>query len=111
MPFYFSKLLRLRKKNEFNRLKKGDTKLVFDQFVLVTKKSELSMPRLGIIVSKKVSKKACIRNQYKRVIRESFRLKANTLKPVDYLVIVRHNPTHDKYHLRQSLDKAWQRYS
>ncbi len=49
--------------------------------------NHLNHPRLGFAVSKKAAKLAVQRNQVKRVVRESFRLRQNDLPNVDIVVI------------------------
>ena len=44
-------------------------------------------PRVTVVVSTKVSKKAVVRNKIKRILREQLRLHLAELKPGDYLVI------------------------
>lgn len=46
-------------------------------------------PRLGLAVSRKVSKRAVERNRIKRVVRESFRAEREALPALDVLVIAR----------------------
>ena len=46
-------------------------------------------PRLGMAVSRRVSKKAVVRNRIRRVIREQFRLNQPLLPNVDMLLIAR----------------------
>jgi len=64
--------------------------------------------RLGMSVSRKVSKKAVERNRIKRVIRESFRCHQRQLTATDYVVVAksgaagRHTPR-----LRWELDNLW----
>lgn len=64
--------------------------------------------RFGVVVSRKVSKRAVQRNRIKRQIRESFRLIHPTLSSNDYVVVSKpgtaeqENPT-----LRQELDRLW----
>ena len=48
-------------------------------------------PRLGLIVSKKVSKKAVERNKLKRRLREIFRLNQNSLDSFDIVIIAKQN--------------------
>ncbi|AFA50287.1 ribonuclease P protein component [Acetobacterium woodii] len=67
------KIKSLSKENEFKQVfKVGD---VFGNRVLVFYflKNEKKENRLGIIVSKKVSKKAVVRNKVKRRIKEAYR--------------------------------------
>ncbi|MXZ80166.1 MAG: ribonuclease P protein component [Gammaproteobacteria bacterium] len=45
--------------------------------------------RLGLVVSRKVSKKAVQRNRIKRQIRETFRLGQGELPDMDYVVVAR----------------------
>jgi ribonuclease P protein component len=85
-----------------------------DKFFLVfANKNNLDLSRLGVIVSRKVSKRAVDRNRLKRVVREAFR---NKLVPqtdpgngVDVVVLVRNAAckTENKS-LFESLDKHWQ---
>jgi ribonuclease P protein component len=46
-------------------------------------------PRLGMAVSRRVSKKAVVRNRIRRVIREQFRLGQSVLPDADLLFIAR----------------------
>ena len=48
----------------------------------------LSHPRLGIVVSKKISKSAVIRNKIKRILRESFRTSMIRNENLDIVLIV-----------------------
>src|SRR5688572_10665092 len=50
---------------------------------------EASSPRLTVIVSTKVSKKAVDRNRIKRVIREEVRKNIANLKSGDYAILVK----------------------
>jgi ribonuclease P protein component len=51
--------------------------------------SGLAGPRLGLAVSRKVSKLATERNRVKRLVRQAFRTSAHSLPPVDVVVIAR----------------------
>lgn len=65
-------------------------------------------PRLGIAVSRRVSKRAVERNRIRRQVRESFRLNRLRLPARDYVVVARSaaagasNPQ-----LRQALEALW----
>lgn len=66
--------------------------------------------RLGMAVSRRVSKKAVVRNRIRRVIREEFRLHRANLPHVDMLLIARSaavDGTNEQ--LRSELDSIWQR--
>lgn len=66
--------------------------------------------RLGMAVSRKVSKHAVVRNRIRRVIRETFRLTRPSLPHVDVLVIARTSAaTQENPVLRAELDVLWQR--
>lgn len=80
-----------------NRLtKKKDFSLVFkkgyffrEQFISIkTLKNELPYSRVGIIVGTKISKRAVRRNKIKRLLREVFRLKINSIKPGFDIVVI-----------------------
>jgi ribonuclease P protein component len=87
--------------NEFGRSRKmteGDdfkstiikgNKLNFSTFSLYCCPNNAGKARLGISVSRKVSKKAVIRNALKRIVRETFRTRAGQLKAVDCFFKVR----------------------
>lgn len=67
--------------------------------------------RLGITVSKKVSKKAVVRNRIKRQIREYFRATHHDLKPLDYVVIARSaSASADHASLAESLQRHFDRF-
>jgi len=56
-------------------------------------------PRLGIVVGKKMLKRAVDRNYFKRIIRESFRHLANQLISKDYVVRLRFAVSFDRSQL------------
>ena len=55
--------------------------------ILVHYNSQQSVTRLGIVVSKKVSRKSVNRNRIRRQIREVFRLQQSQLKNCDMVII------------------------
>lgn len=70
----------------------------------------LGHPRIGLAVSRRVSKKAVERNRVKRIIRESFRRRQRELGAIDYVVIAKAGATgrHSRA-LRLELDNLWGR--
>lgn len=88
MSFCFPACLRLRKRHEFQAVFNNKRRRVNGKYFTVLYSSlETKECRLGIIVSKKQAKRSVDRNRIKRIIRECFRHKADTLKPQDVLVI------------------------
>lgn len=58
-------------------------------FTLLYRPSTTPTARLGVIVSRKCSRRAVARNRIKRLVRESFRHRRATLPPVDIVVLAR----------------------
>jgi ribonuclease P protein component len=66
--------------------------------------------RLGLAISKRVSKKAVRRNRIKRIARDSFRRVRDTLPSVDILLIARSSAdVEDNASLRDELERLWRR--
>ncbi|PIX60098.1 MAG: ribonuclease P protein component [Lysobacterales bacterium CG_4_10_14_3_um_filter_64_11] len=64
--------------------------------------------RLGITVSKRVSKLAVIRNRFKRITRDSFRRHYPMLPPGDYVIVAKSGKALSEG-LAQELALLWQR--
>lgn len=73
--------------------------------------NDLSHARIGLAVSRRVSKKAVERNRLKRIIRESFRHHQHRLGAIDYVVIARvgaaDRSRRPNRALRSELDDLW----
>ena len=101
---------RLLRPADFAALRENSQRVSTRHFTAQYRHAALSSARLGMAVSRKVSKNAVERNRIRRQIRESFRLRRAQLPSVDLLVIARvsaaaqPNPV-----LRQELDLLWQR--
>ncbi len=82
------------------------------QFVLKTKKNGLTLNRFGVVVSKKIDKRAVGRNKIKRVFRDTlYELNKNIIPGHDILFIVRIgilNKTKEeiRFLIKDSLQKA-----
>jgi len=82
------------------------------QFILKTKKNELLLNRFGIVISKKIDKRAVIRNKIKRMLRTILAdLDKNMFPGHDILIITRQgilNKTKEENNLliKNALEKA-----
>jgi ribonuclease P protein component len=82
--------------------------------VFFAQNPEIALPRLGMVVPKKLLRTSVRRNAAKRQIRDSFRLHASALPHQDFVVQVIANDR-DKTHvdwarlLRADIDALWQK--
>ncbi|CAL4041877.1 Ribonuclease P protein component [Buchnera aphidicola (Takecallis arundicolens)] len=109
--FFFKKKFRLLKKKDFKRVFNTSQKNVTSLLISFNVNNKLSYPRLGIIISKKISKSAVKRNLIKRIIRESFRIAQYYLLNLDFIILVKSNII--KIHrlaLKKFLNNFWMRY-
>lgn len=60
-------------------------------FKVLARPNGKSVSRLGVIVAKKVIRRAVVRNRVKRLIRESFRRHQELLKGLDIVVLLRND--------------------
>jgi len=82
----FSRKSRIRTPAEFDRIYKARNFAADDVLVVNGDANGLAHPRLGLSVSKKVGN-AVVRNRWKRLIREAFRLSQEKLPPGIDLVV------------------------
>ena len=85
----FSKQLRLKTSRDFQSLLKLRNKVVTDCFIMVAAQNHLPYPRLGVIISRRCSKRAVQRNKLKRMIREYFRLHQDGWRGFDMVIVGR----------------------
>jgi ribonuclease P protein component len=76
----------LRRKADFERLLRQGTRLRADGYTFFIGRRVAGWARLGMLVSRKHSPSAAVRNGLKRCIREAFRLEQDKLGPIDVLV-------------------------
>ncbi len=69
----FKKQQRLRKPREFTEVFRSKPVVSSDRFFRVLGIKTTNGQRLGLAVSKKVDKRAVVRNRIKRIVRETFR--------------------------------------
>ncbi len=79
----------LKKKKDFDNLFKKSRRFKEDFLLLQVVNNNLKISRFGFIVSKKVFKKAVLRNQTKRRLREIVRFKMPQIKKgIDVVLII-----------------------
>lgn len=90
MNFRFTKVERLTRKKEFEKVFQEGKIFKDGKVVLYVMANGLPHSRLGLVVSKKVGN-AVRRNRAKRLLREAYRLNKHILTtPVDIIAIPRH---------------------
>jgi ribonuclease P protein component len=87
--FDLPRTARLLSRSDFAALREGSQRLVTRSFVAEYRLSEKGLARMGVAISRRVSKRAVERNRIRRTIRESFRANRAELPHVDILVIAR----------------------
>jgi len=108
----FDKSSRLLKSADFGHVFSNGPRKHGKYFLVVFNANELGYARLGIAVSRKVSKKAVVRNRIKRQIRESFRLNKELLSGMDCVVVAKFSAaTVTQPVLRSSIDTHWRKIS
>jgi ribonuclease P protein component len=85
----FPRAARLLQAADFAALRGTSRRLACRHFHAEFRPNDLAMARLGLAVSKRVSKRAVQRNRLKRLARESFRVRLTRLPAVDILLIAR----------------------
>ena len=108
----FDKSCRLLSSADFRQVFSKGTRQHSKFFLVIYFVSKADKARLGIAVSRKVSKKAVVRNRIKRQIRESFRLNQELLIGLDCVVVAKNSAAQSpKLSLRSTLDTHWQKIS
>ena len=104
--FLFTKQQRLLHKSEFNAVFSNAKKRVNSDFVILVRKNNQSLARLGLAISKKKIAKAHERNRVKRQVREYFR--NNPLPAVDVVFIAKKDLSEiSNQTIRNNLTKIW----
>lgn len=86
MGWKFPRELRLRRQADFDRVFRQRVNAANRMLIVHADRSDLPHPRLGLSVSRKVGS-AVVRNRWKRLIREAFRLAQHELpKGMDLVV-------------------------
>ena len=100
----FCKCDRLRKKRDFDRVRRGGSRVATDAFVISI--ADAPGKRLGIVVGGNVGT-AVVRNRLKRVVREYFRVCRDRFPWGDCVVIARPKAARLKNaEMREQLERA-----
>ena len=86
--FEYSKENRLLKNREFQTIYSDSSKWISASFVVLGRIVDSSIPRLGVVVSRKVGG-AVTRNRIKRICREVFRYNKDQYPNLNVVVIAR----------------------
>lgn len=106
----YPRTARLLLPGDFAALRRGSKRLAAQYFHCEFRPNDLDSARLGMAVSRRVSKRAVARNRIRRQIRESFRLGRATLPACDVLVVARASAAEQgNAILRADLDALWQK--
>ncbi|MDC0237916.1 ribonuclease P protein component [Gammaproteobacteria bacterium] len=85
--FGYGRSRRLTKRHQFDRVfQEASVRRTHSPLRLLALPNNESMPRLGIVVSKRAMHRAVARNRAKRVIRESFRHEQRRLPAMDIII-------------------------
>lgn len=82
---------KVRKRKDYQEAYDKGVRYRSENFIVLVKVNPTGAKRLGITVSKKVGKKAVIRNRIKRLIREFFRLNKDRFPDSKDIVIIARN--------------------
>lgn len=101
---------RLLRPGDFSALRASSSRLASKYFHCEYRQTDAATARLGMAVSRRVSKRAVVRNRIRRQIRETFRLQRATLPSFDILVIARVSAAaQENTVLRAELRLLWQK--
>lgn len=106
----FPRSARLLRPADFRAPRETRQRLTTRNFVAEFWPAPADTPRLGMAVSRRVSKRAVVRNRIRRQIRETFRAQRSLLPNVDILLIARIQAASlDNAALRDDLSCIWRK--
>jgi len=100
------RLNRLNKRKDFERIHQQGQIARGRLMILKAKRNDFQYSRIGIIVSKKVAKKATQRNKIKRRMRRIVREEILLHNGYDFVIILKHDAVSANY---EELEDDWQR--
>lgn len=102
---------RLKKKKDFEKAFKEGKNWSQDFLFLKVKKNDLEESRFGLVVSKKVSKKAVVRNKLKRRLREIIRKRLPEIKKgIDGVIVIKPGFPEDNFEgIEKKIEKLFKK--
>ena len=88
-PVSFRRVQRLLDGKDFTRVMRRGKRSQDSNFLVYVLRNRIGLPRLGLSVSRRVSRLATGRNLIKRILREQFRSHAAALPDIDIVVNAR----------------------
>lgn len=109
--FTFGKSLRLLNARDYRGVfDNAQLKISHQRLLILARSNSSKTPRLGLVIAKKNIRLAVQRNRIKRILRESFRLRQETLIGLDIVVLARRGLDDlDNQQLHQLFLQQWQR--
>ncbi|HIX57558.1 MAG TPA: ribonuclease P protein component [Candidatus Anaerobiospirillum pullistercoris] len=85
----FPRSKRMLSSEEYDQVFKKPARAGSRGLLILARMNDCSTPRLGLVVPKKVLKRAVWRNRVKRLVRESFRLSQDSLPNADLVFLAK----------------------
>ncbi|QJC32268.1 ribonuclease P protein component [Enterobacteriaceae endosymbiont of Donacia versicolorea] len=97
---------------DYNFIFNKPNKIKNRYFTILSHVNKLQYSRIGIIIQKKKIKKTNIRNKFKRIIREYFRLNQRIFYNMDYVIIINNKNILkiNNFYFKIYLEKIWNIY-
>ncbi len=107
--YRFPRQVRLLTENQFRNVFRGSLISQDRHYRVKAVLNDKNHPRLGLAVSRRVNKRAVVRNRIKRVVRESFRQNKGALTGLDIVVVAKSAAAEaDKAQLKAVIERHWQ---
>ena len=100
--YRFPKRVRLLRAREFERVFAARSSAADTWVTLYGAANDLGYPRLGLTVSRRIGG-AAVRNRWKRLLREAFRLTQHQIPPLDLVCVARASAPPELRHLMEAL--------